>query len=197
MTKSVKRIGVVPSIKSDWTEEYELMRSALRHIKLALKKGTEGQFDAKQMQKHFKSVNGVYSNISDWVASKAKLVEPSTGPARATESKSPELSRFAALHAGGYHDFVCSRDTNSGKGITSPWLTLKAGNGKEWAIRYKVPVFGQNTGSGGLATNDRQDLTGTKMNVRFNKLGHPVSIKNTANGNFCEVIEWRVTGYGW
>lgn len=144
----------------------------------------------------FSSMERKNSYLRDTITNQMKKEGVSIrGETKATQS--PEVSRFAALYAGAYHDFTCSKDTNAGKGLTSPWLTLRGANGKEWAIRYKVALLNQNSGNGGLATDDSQDLTGTKMNVRFNSTGEPISIKNTTNGNHCEVIDWKVSGYGW
>jgi hypothetical protein len=121
------------------------------------------------------------------------------GLSSSTKRGGSEMHTFAKLYAGGYHNFTCTRDANVGKGNMSPWLTLKASNGKEWAIQYSVPMLlsGNRGSTGGLATNDSQSLVGTIMNVRFNDSGEPVSIKNTANGNHCEVKNWKVSGYGW
>ncbi len=120
----------------------------------------------------------------------------SSSPSKASTTES---QRFSATFPGGYYNFTCTRDTNAGKSNMSPWLTLRASNGKEWAIQYSVPMFlSSNKGkTGGLATDDRQNLEGVTMNVSFNSAGEPVSIKNMSNGNHCEVKNWKVTGYGW
>ncbi len=115
-----------------------------------------------------------------------------------TAAKTTEEQRFAATYAGGYHDFTCTRDTNAGEGNLRPWLTLRASNGKQWAVQYSVPLFfNPNKNGTGLTTDDRQNLEGTTMNVSFNQAGKPTNIKNTSNGKHCEVIDWKVAGYGW
>lgn len=158
----------------------------------------------KGVQRYYDAVSVMRGLLRGGQSTQSASSRPATqgrregGNASAKGAQSPEVARFTALYADGYHNFTCSRDANAGKGKTTPWLTLRAANGKEWEIRYKVDLLlNQNRGDGGLATDDRQDLTGVTLNVRFNKAGEPISIKNSANGNHCEVIDWKISGYGW
>ena len=148
-----------------------------------------------------KMIGGTVQNIADGFRNMNSSTSATATNSSSTtgSSRTGESQRFAAAFAGRYHDFTCVRDNNPGKGNMSPWLTLRASNGKEWAIQYSVPmIFSGNKGNtGGLATDDRQNLEGVTMNVLFNAAGEPVSIKNKSNGNHCEVKDWKVTGYGW